>query len=397
MAKVYHDFRLPAHPVSGKNIYMNVTMPPVTNPGRMHRVREYYDKHEQRIAIGFFIGGFLFDIVTLDRIDSWFTIGQQVVYLLVLQAALLQMFFEETKPPPVLEKMFVMKRWYYDYRTAIVHFVFGNLLNLYTIFFFKSSSLLVSFGFMVFMVLLLVANESSRFKALGLAFKFALLSLCYLAFFAYVIPVFAGSMGVLIFLFSMLVGCLPLVGVGWWIQTYLPALFEKAKKQILLPMAFVLLGFLSLYMVKLIPPVPLSLPFIGVYHGVEKVDDVYRLSHERPWWRFWHNGDQNFYAQRGDKVYVFFRIFSPTRFADQVLVRWYWKDNRHGWVLQDSIPIRIVGGRDEGFRGFGVKTNYQPGEWKVQVETTDEREIGRVYFDLEIAPETPRSFEFDEM
>jgi hypothetical protein len=60
--------------------------------------------------------------------------------------------------------------------------------------------------------------------------------------------------------------------------------------------------------------------------------------------------------------------------------------------LQDSIPIRIVGGREQGFRGYGLKSNYQPGEWKVQVETTDGREIGRVYFDLEVAPQAPRTF-----
>src|SRR5690606_35927792 len=122
---------------------------------------------------------------------------------------------------------------------------------------------------------------------------------------------------------------------------------------ILLPMAFVLLGFLILYFFRLIPPVPLSIPFIGVYHTVEKQGDTYRLGHERPWWKIWHNGDQNFYAQGADKIYVFFRIFSPTHFSDQVLVRWYWKDNRHGWVLQDSIPIKISGGRAEGFRGYG--------------------------------------------
>lgn len=69
---------------------------------------------------------------------------------------------------------------------------------------------------------------------------------------------------------------------------------------------------------------PLSIPFIGVYHGVEKSEDGYRLAHERPWWRLWHNGDQQFRAQPGDKVYVYFRIFSPARFADQVQMRWYW-------------------------------------------------------------------------
>jgi hypothetical protein len=84
-------------------------------------------------------------------------------------------------------------------------------------------------------------------------------------------------------------------------------------------------------------------------------------------------------------------VFSPARFADQVQIRWYWKDPARGWTLHDSIPIRILGGREQGFRGYGVKSNYQPGEWKVQVETTDGREIGRVYFDLSLAPEAPRS------
>jgi len=103
-------------------------------------------------------------------------------------------------------------------------------------------------------------------------------------------------------------------------------------------------------------------------------------------WRIWHHGDQEFLAQPGDKVYVFFRIFSPTRFSDQVQLRWYLKEDPRGWTLQDTIPIKILGGRAEGFRGYGFKSNYQPGEWKVQVETTDGREIGRVYFHLRPAP-----------
>jgi hypothetical protein len=139
--------------------------------------------------------------------------------------------------------------------------------------------------------------------------------------------------------------------------------------------------------------VPLSIPFIGVYHSVERTGEGYRLGHERPSWRWWHNGDQRFVAQPGDKVYVFFRVFSPTRFSDEVLMRWYRKDPARGWTLQDSIPIKILGGREEGFRGYGVKASYQPGDWKVQIETNDGREIGRIYFELESAPEAPRDFQ----
>lgn len=364
---------------------------------RLHQLRSYYEQNENKIAVGFFIGGFIFDIIMLDRIDSMFMIGQQIIYLVVILAALIQMFFEETRPAPEFEKMFVLKRWYYDYRTAIVHFFFGSLLNLYTLFFFKSSSLLISFAFMVVMVALLIANESHRFKSSGLSFKFGLLAMCFLAFFSFLVPIVVGVMGTLVFLFSMLVGSLPIIAVGWWIQTYRANLFEKAKKQILLPLGFVLIAFLSLYVLRLIPPVPLSLPFIGIYHSIERVPEGYKLGHERPWWKIWHKGDQDFHAQRSDKIFVAFSVFSPARFSDQVLVRWFWKDNRAGWILQDSIPIKIVGGRAEGFRGYGVKSNYQPGKWKVQIETTDEREIGRIYFNLEIAPEEPRTLSYDLM
>jgi hypothetical protein len=364
-------------------------------PGRVGRLKLYYARNERRIAVVSFVAGFLFDVATIGRVDSWLAIGQQLVYLAVITTALTQMFLEEARPPLEVEKMIAVRRWYHQSRTAIIHFLFGSLLNLYTIYFFKSSSLLVSFSFLAFLVLLLVANESRRFKSLGLPFKFALLSLCLLSFFAHVAPIFIGSIGLGVFLLSMLIGSLPLVAVGWGIRAGTPALFARARRQILVPLGAVLVGFLAFYLFKLIPPVPLSIPFIGIYHGVERTDVGYRLSHERPPWRLWHNGDQAFAAQPGDKVYVFFRIFSPTRFSDQVLVRWYWKDGTRGWTLQDSIPIKIVGGRAQGFRGYGVKSNYQPGDWKVQVETTDGREIGRIYFNLRSAPEAPRSFVVD--
>jgi len=365
------------------------------SPEGIHRLKLYYERNEPKIAILFFIGGFVFDMIMVDRVDSWFTIGQQVAYIALVMTMMTQMFFERARPSDDPAGVSAIKRWYYRYRAAIANFFLGTLLNLYTIFFFKSSSLLVSFAFLFVLAFLLLVNEFNRFKWLGLSFKFALLSLCILSFSASVVPIFAGSIGLGVFLFSMLVGCLPLIFVGWWIRKGAPDLFPQARRQILVPFGAVFLVFLASYLFRVIPPVPLSIPFIGVYHSVERTEQGYRLSHERPQWRFWHNGDQEFLARPGDKVYVFFRIFSPTRFSDQVLMRWYWKEDARGWTLQDSIPIKIVGGREQGFRGYGFKSNYQTGAWKVQIETTDAREIGRVYFDLQIGPEWPREFEID--
>jgi hypothetical protein len=365
------------------------------SPEGIHRLKLYYERNEPKIAILFFIGGFVFDMIMVDRVDSWFTIGQQIAYIALVMTIMTRMLLEGAGPSHDSAGMSAVRRWYYRYRTAIANFFLGTLLNLYTIFFFKSSSLLVSFAFLFVLAFLLLVNEFNRFKWLGLSFKFALLSLCILSFSASVVPIFAGSIGLGVFLLSMLVGCLPLIFVGWRIRKGAPDLFPQARRQILVPFGAVLLVFLASYLFKVIPPVPLSIPFIGVYHSVERTEEAYRLSHERPLWRFWHNGDQEFLARPGDKIYVFFRIFSPTRFSDQVLMRWYWKDGARGWTLQDSIPIKIVGGREQGFRGYGFKSNYQAGAWKVQIETTDAREIGRVYFDLQIGPEWPREFEID--
>ena len=358
----------------------------------LERLKLYYGRNEGRVAAAFFIAGFIFDMLTVGRIDSWATIGQQAVYLAVITTALLQMLVEQGEPPRE-PSAFVLKRWYYEYRNALVHFLMGALLNLYAIFYFKSSSLLVSFGFLGFLVILLLANEFRRVQSLGLSFKFALLALCFLSFSAYLVPVLVGSISLPLFLASMLIGCVPLAAGAWRVGRVVPAKAAVVRRQILVPVGCVLIGFLAFYFFRLIPPVPLSIPFIGVYHQVERAGDNYRLSHERPVWRFWHNGDQNFYAQPGDKVYVFFRIFSPARFSDQVQMRWQWKDPARGWVTHDTIPIRIVGGREQGFRGYGVKSNYQPGDWKVQVETLDGREIGRVYFELIAVTEAPRNFE----
>jgi hypothetical protein len=62
------------------------------------------------------------------------------------------------------------------------------------------------------------------------------------------------------------------------------------------------------------------------------------------------------------------------------------KATRGGWALHDSIPINIVGGRELGFRGYGVKSTISPGNGRCGIEATDGREIGRVYFDLAPRP-----------
>ena len=50
----------------------------------------------------------------------------------------------------------------------------------------------------------------------------------------------------------------------------------------------------------------------------------------------------------------------------------------------DKIPLRIQGGRADGYRGFAFKSNYSAGKWKIEIRTSSGIEIARLYFSLNV-------------
>ncbi|MCB0378983.1 MAG: DUF2914 domain-containing protein, partial [Bdellovibrionales bacterium] len=268
----------------------------------------------------------------------------------------------------------------WKYHVELLHFLFGSLLSLYTIFYFKSSSLMSSFIFMFLLASLLVINEWPRFQKLGHSIRFAILALCITSYLIYLAPVATGSIGVGIFLLALAVS----------IAIYL-LLFQAILRvhpnpegifvKILLPGLLVNLVLAGLYFTKILPPVPLSLKHIGIYHNITKQNGHFVLSYERDWWRFWQSGAQTFIRREGDQIHCFVSIFSPTAFREQVKLIWLRKGNE-GWQKWDSISLPIVGGRDEGYRGYAQKSNFETGSWQVRVVTSDDRELGRIYFDV---------------
>src|SRR5690606_9124397 len=111
-------------------------------------------------------------------------------------------------------------------------------------------------------------------------------------------------------------------------------------------------------------------------------------------WKFWRSGDQEFLARPGDRIYFFVSVFSPARFEDSVFLRWQQEHPRLGWQGTDRIEMKVRGGRQGGYRGFTTKQNYSEGDWRVIVETSDAREIGRLYFSVERLDADPVAGEY---
>lgn len=136
---------------------------------------------------------------------------------------------------------------------------------------------------------------------------------------------------------------------------------------------------------------------IGVYYDVVKNNSFYIGKHLRTKWHVWKLQPEEFLTRSGDKIVIILSIYSPGSFKDEIFLKWYRKDFQLGWVLEDSIPLQIMGGRTEGFRGFGIKQNYTEGKWRVLVETTDGREVGRISFAIKSDPSTDlRDFSEDQ-
>jgi hypothetical protein len=340
-------------------------------------LKSYYGRYAKWMPVTFFLFGFIFDAIMLRRIDDVFSIVQQGIYLCVAGLLIAFDFLEHYgKYHPGVGLW--SRIW--KYREAVIHFMLGTLMNAYTIFYFKSASVMTSFTYVGVLVVILIVTEFKKFGGAQTAVHMALWNLCVISYSIYIVPILVGSIGLLPFLGSVLFSTVLSAVVFFLLRRAVGQPGGAVFKRVLFPFVAIHLLFVALYFLQAIPPVPLSVSFIGIYHDIKRKGDKYHLTYTDRSWKFWHRGDESFAARPNDRMVCFARIFSPARFHDQIMVRWLYLNKKNLWERADAIPLQITGGRAEGFRGYTVKNNYSPGEWRCQIETFDGREIGRITF-----------------
>lgn len=344
---------------------------------KIERLKAFYEANEPACTAGFFAAGFLFDVTVVGRIDRLHNIIHQAVYLSLsgfFTGLELRERFGAFSPPARLAAA-------WRYHKGLTHFMLGTLLNIYTLFYFKSASLGTSFLFLLFLLALLLVNELRPFRDHGITLRMTLFSLCLVSYFTYLIPLLAGRLGALPFLGSVAAAAACAGLLVWRLNARLPGRAPEVRRALLYPFAAVAALFSILYFARVIPPVPLSLSEIGIYHNVERRGDSFALTSTRPAWKFWQRGDQLFLARPGDAVYCWAAVFAPANFRERLSVRWVRAEAGEA-AVSDEIPLRIEGGRDGGWRGYTSKANYVPGRWRVEIITSDGRELGRINFEI---------------
>jgi hypothetical protein len=368
--------------------------------GPWGRFRELRKKHHLAFEVAFFFAGFLFDAILLHRIDSIPLLIHQGTYIVLLTGLLAmdhRLFVTGKEPKGFWGKVLSFRHW-------VIHFFLGTLLNAFMIFYFKASSGIFSFLFLVALAVVLVINELPRFRSLGPVLRVALLSFVVSGFLAYLFPVLWGSLRSWHFYLALLIACG--VTVGLW-KLFLRVTHDPTWtfRRAVLPGLAIQATLFVLYVARVVPPVPLNLKYIGIFHEVSKVTEGeqagnYRLGYVKAPAMlpslFSYDGT-DFFARPDDKAYAFILLFAPSGFSDKVGFAWEYDDPKKGWVdVGTTYFTGLGGGREHGFRTFGNRTVTRAGDYRVRVLTTDGREIGRKSFEV-VADASTEERTFEEV
>jgi len=333
--------------------------------------------------VAMFVAGVSFDFLTMQRIDAWTDLAIQSLYLAGLTGLLVYQHREAAGSWAPAGR--IAGAW--PYNVEALHFLYGGLLSAYAVLYFRSSTLARSAVFLGLLAGVMAVNEVPRIRRLGHPLRLGLYAFCVLSFLNYFIPIVVGRIDGRVFLTSLVVAAALVWPMAGLLATSAPA---GTRNRLFAPAVGVLALLGALYTLRLIPPVPLSVQFQGIFHDVRRQDGTFTLAYVKPPGQpFWRHDARPFARRPGDRMFYFARVFAPAGFQHRVLIRWEAYDRARGeWTITDRIPLAVSGGRAEGFRGTAVKANFTAGRWRVTAATEDGRALATLTFDVEDDPGT---------
>ncbi len=349
------------------------------------RLRAYLRLRKKYLPVIFFITGFLWDTLTLGRIDRLYDRVILSTYMASLTTCL---YLYNVADDGKWKETFFER--FEKYQPLAIQFFLGGLSSAFVIYFSRSVSFTKTLSFFVILVVILFANEVLKKRISNKYLQFSAYFFVNFTFFSFFIPVLIKQMNTFIFLVSGFISLSITTALIVFIYRTSPSTRKEiSKRKMLAIIAGLYLMINTFYFLRLIPPVPLALDTGIVAHHVQKINGDYEVTYQQEaWYKFWRQNDLTYIQQPGTNVYVYTSIFAPTDLRKAVAHQWRWKNPQTGkWQTVDRIGYEITGGRDDGYRGFTFKRNIREGDWRVDVITAEGQIIGIVRFEVVMAEE----------
>ena len=336
-----------------------------------------FKRYERQLSAASMVAGFAFDNYYFGRVDHPATQVVLLAYVVVTVFAVLALHYIESWP--VSEQVFKKGRPIFS---ALSQFTLGGLWSAFLIFYGRSAVIAASWPFLALLAGMLVGNEVFRKYHTRLAFTCTLLFFAIFSYTIFALPMVTGQMGRRTFMTSggLSVGAFLLVLFA--LRVIGRERIQEAWRGIVLGSLGVFAALNIAYFTNILPPLPLTLANAGVFHGLAKDGDTYRVSTEQGnWLQTAGTTAPVMHVSAGDKLYLYSAVFAPIMLKTEVLHIWQRYDDVIGmWRTESTVRFAITGGREGGYRGYSIKSAPRAGRWRVNIETPDGLLIGRVPF-----------------
>lgn len=353
---------------------------------RETKIFKWWERYEHQLGLGALAVGFCFDLIIADRPDSIFNNLLLLSYLVIAGVLIIVLNRREMRKLEAAhstEPLFLL---------LLLQFCFGGLASNLLVLYGRSGTLAVNALFLGLLVALIFGNEFLRSRYAQLRFNVGVYYVLLLTYCVIAVPVFiTHTINTWVFILS---GLISLGVIAAFLFLLTTIVFRSKEPQKVFGVASLVLGiflvFNLLYFLNIIPPVPLSLKDVGIYHSLlKRSDGNYTALYEKaPWWQPWRTTSRVYTLGVGESAFCFSSVFAPTNLAVPIYHRWEYAGSS-GWETRARVAFPISGGRDAGYRGYSVKSNLSAGQWRCSVETGNGSLVGRTSFEVVEASSAP--------
>ncbi len=298
-------------------------------------------------SVLFFAGGFVLDALTIGRFVNLWTLSYVGLYALAVPALI------------GLLELARFERWSHWLNWSL-HFCLGAIFSALIVLYFRSVSHLPAGITVGLLMAAMIWNELAARDRPARWLVWAIYAASLVMYANFLLPFAVGTIS------------------GWWFYGSLAAVLCLLVLLFvggLLPRAGLVSGaglsglLAALYVAGAIPPVPLVMKQSHICVDAEKTNGTYRCQTHAPPGRLGLTTRTVPYRP-GETVSAMTSVAAPRGVDARIAHRWYhWESDQ--WVLYDTVPVHLHGGRDEGWRFYSYKENMLPGYWRVETSLVD--------------------------
>lgn len=279
-----------------------------------------------------------------------------------------------------------MERKAFSVLTFGVSFFSGSALSFVFVYAMRSAALIVSWPLFVILIICMAANEFVSSHHYRLTLDIAVYFIAIVFYSIFNVPIFFSSVNDMVFVISIALAALISFAYVYILQRSSEAAeYERAKGYALAIGIPMFVGML--YLLNVIPAVPLSLKESGIYHSISRLEGSDTASYvgqreiNTALFKFLPRKEVYHLTDSDTGIYFFSSIGAPAQIAAPITHVWeYFEETSGTWVTSTTVSFNLSGGREEGYRAYSTKENVHEGLWRVTVKVDDKRIVGRQRF-----------------